>query len=207
MKKLLYIVLTLIALLLLYLRFSYGDNSQKIPSNNPSTTPVNTVSPEPKMQVNLTEKLDNAYFTLSYDKEATTSTSRSPDSQEWVISYMGEEQKKSGRTQTELWDGYMISITRFETVGEDPDQKQAEADRSGIVDGCGEHKSTPIKAGKLGEYDTLTFYGGCLGEADYYYIMRADTLYRLTVMTVGSAELKPKYQRMVGAMLDSLSFK
>lgn len=207
MKKLLYLVLTLIALLLLYLRFSYAGNSQKLPSTNPSTSPVSSVAPQPKMQVNLTEKLDNAYFTLSYDKEATTSTSRSPDSQEWVISYMGEEQKKSGRTQTELWDGYMLSITRFETVGEDPDQKQAEVDRRGIIDGCGEDKSTPIKAGKLGEYDTLTFYGGCLGEADYHYIMLADTLYRLTVMTLGSDELKPKYERVIGATLDSLSFK
>lgn len=206
MKKLLYLVLSLIALALIYLRLNYGEASQQLPVASP-TSPTNSATKEPSPRIDLSQKLDNDYFTLAYDKSATTSSSRSPDSQEWVISYMGEDQKKSGRTQTELWDGYALAITRFETVGEEPDQKQAEADRSGIIDACGEENSTPIKSGKIGQYDTITFYGGCLGEGDYHYLMMADTLYRLTIMTLGSDQLKPQYQAVVGAMLSSLSFK
>lgn len=206
MKKLLYLVLTLIALLLLYLRFNYGATTPQLPTPSP-TLPSSSTLPDSGNKIDLTKKIDNDYFTLSYDKEATTSTSRSPDSQEWVISYMGDEQKKSGRTQTELWDGYVIAITRFETIGDDPDKKQAEVDRKGIIDACGEENSTPIKPGKLGKYETTTFYGGCLGEADYHYLMLADTLYRITVMTVGSDQLKSQYQTVVRGMLASLSFK
>ncbi|GAB4027695.1 MAG: hypothetical protein Fur0011_6330 [Candidatus Microgenomates bacterium] len=206
MKKLLYLVLSLIALALIYLRLNYGEASQQLPVASP-TSQTNSATPESSPRIDLSEKLDNDYFTLAYDKSATTSSYRSPDSQEWVISYMGEDQKKSGRMQTELWDGYSLTITRFETVGNKPDQKQAEADRSSIIDACGEENSTPIKPGKVGNYETITFYGGCLGEGDYHYLMMANTLYRLTIMTLGSEQLKPHYQAVVGAMLNSLSFK
>jgi hypothetical protein len=206
MKKLLYLVLTLIALLLLYLRFSYGEAGEQLPTPSPNN-PVDTPSPSPAPVVELTEKLDNIYFSLSYNKSATTSSSRLPDSREWVISYMGEDQKKSGRTQTELWDGYVVVITQFEVVGDDPEKNQAELDRQGTIDACGEENATPIKTGKIGKYDTLTYYGGCLGAGDYHYLMMADYLYRITVMTPGSEQLKPQYESVVNAMINSLSFK
>lgn len=204
MKNALYIVLSLVAILLIYLRFSYSVSTTDVPVE--SQTNIES-KPSPSPKVTLTETLDNEYFTISYSSSATTSASRSPDSQEWVISYMGEEQKKSGRTQTELWDGYVLAITRFETIGDEPDKNQAEVDRKGIIDACGEENSTPIKPGKVGNYETITFYGGCLGEGDYHYLMMADTLYRITVMTTGSDTYKEQYQSIVSVILNTLIFK
>jgi len=204
MKNALYIVLSLVAILLIYLRFSYSGSTTDLPVESPTNIES---KPSPSPKVSLPKTINNEYFTISYSSSATTSASRSPDSQEWVISYMGEEQKKSGRTQTELWDGYVLAITRFETIGDEPDKNQAEVDRKGIIDACGEENSTPIKPGKVGNYETITFYGGCLGEGDYHYLMMADTLYRLTIMTLGSDQAKLEYQSTVNSMLNSLSFK
>lgn len=205
MKKTLYIILIVIALGLLYVRLRYSSPIyETTPSPSPSiTTTIGTPSPRP----DLGKTLSNDYFSLNYPEVATTSTRTSPDAREWVISYIGEEQTKSGRTQTELWDGYAISITRFEAVGDNPDRVQAEADRQGTIDACGEENATEIKNGKVGAYDALTYYGGCLGEADQYYIMIADTLYRVTAMVVGSEGYKPGYQTVVNAILDSLKFE
>lgn len=200
MKKALYVILICIALGLIYVRFRYSSPSEVVSSSSPvpSSTPISKAQPG--------KILSNEYFSLNYPEVATTSTSTTPDAREWVISYMGEEQKKSGRTQTELW-GYAVAITRFEAIGDNPDRVQAEADRQGIVDACSAEDATTITTGMLGEYSALTFFGGCLGEADYYYLKVADTLYRLTVMVVGSDDYKPGYQTTVSALLDTLRFK
>lgn len=204
MKKALYIILICIALGLIYIRLRYSNPGEVVNSSSPlpSSTPTSNI---PKVE--LGGILNNEYFSLNYPEVATTSTSTTPDAREWVISYMGEEQKKSGRTQTELWDGYTVAITRFEAIGDNPDRVQAEADRQGIVDACSAENATTITTATLGEYPALTFFGGCLGEADYYYLKVADTLYRLTVMVVGSDDYKPGYQTTVTTLLDTLRFK
>lgn len=205
MKKTLYIILTLIALGLLYVRVRYSAPSgESLSSPTPTTT---SASPSTEPRVALSKTLNNDYFGLSYPEVATTSTSTAPDSQEWAITYMGEEQVKSGLTQTELWDGYAISITRFEATGDNPDRVQAEADRQGTIDACGVENVTEIKNGKVGSYAALTYFGGCLGEADQYYLMIADTLYRVTVMVVGSDNYKTGYQTTTSAILETLRFK
>lgn len=205
MKKTLYIILIFIALGLLYVRIRYSSPVQdNLASPSPSPTSVSSTTAP---RVGLSKTLSNDYFILSYPEVATTSSSTAPDAREWNITYMGEEQRKSGRTQTELWDGYALSITRFETVGDNPDRVQAEADRQGTIDACGEENVTEIKNGKVGSYSALTYFGGCLGEADQYYLMIADTLYRVTVMVVGSDQYKPGYQTVVTAILDSLRFE
>lgn len=205
MKKTLYIILTLIALGLLYVRVRYSTPSDE---SMPSPTPtIASASPSTKPRVALSKTLSNDYVSLSYPEVATTSASTAPDSQEWAITYMGEEQVKSGRTQTELWDGYAISITRFEATGDNPDRVQAEADRQGTIDACGQENVTDIKNGKVGTYAALTYFGGCLGEADQYYLMIADTLYRVTVMVVGSDNYKTGYQTTTSAILETLRFK
>jgi hypothetical protein len=202
MKKALYIVLILIALGLFYVRVRYSSS----PTIDPQT-PIPSATLIPSPTPILSQELKNDYFTLKYDSSATTSARTAPDSRSWVISYMGQEQKDSGRTQTELFDGYIIEITRFETVGDNPDRVQAEADRQSTIDACDPDSLTEITQGKIGVYPALTFYGGCLGEADYYYLMLADSLYRITAMIVGSDQSQSLYKATVDAMFSSLRFE
>lgn len=200
MKKLLYFVLILIILGLGYLRWQ--GSQQSVPalvSSSPTPIPTQVLSD--------TLILSTDYFSLSYPMVATQSLiSESPDSTTWSVSYMGPEQLSSGRTQTELFDGYSIGITRFEVVGEDAVANQVEVDRAGIIDACGEESVDLPKAGQLGQYDTLTYYGGCLGEATYHYLLIKDSLFRISSMVVGSSDDLVDYSSTVNQIFKSLVF-
>lgn len=201
MKKLFYLILILIIIGLSYLKWSAAT------TGNTAVTPSPTPSPSSSSQAQNTKSLETAYFKLDYPLEATSSSvNEGPDSLGWRISYMGDTQKNSGRTQTELFDGYAVTLTRFETIGTQVDLEQANADRQGIIDACGEENVTKIESAKLGSYDALTFFGGCLGEANHYYLMIADSLYRLTEMVVGPESSLPQYHQSTKLIFDSLKF-
>lgn len=204
MKTTLYLVLIAIILGLGYLRLS---TSSIPPAELASPSPMASPSPSPSAAITLDSKLNTAYFSLAYSSLASLRENSGPDSQEWGIYYMGEEQRASGRTQTELWDGYAITLTRFESVGEDQVETQARADRQGIIDACGEEFVTDLTQTFVADYQATTFFGGCLGEADHYYLAPTGELYRLTVMVVGSEAYKPAYLETVSATLNSLMIK
>lgn len=199
MKKLLYLVLILIIAGLGYLKWQSRGESV-------TTTPVLSPSPTVTPQASDNQVLTTEYFSLAYPKVATSSpVSESPDSTSWSIRYMGEKQVSSGRTQTELFDGYAITVTVFPTVvGDDPSTTQAESDRQGTIDGCGDSSVTKIRDVKLAGIDTLSFSGGCLGEANHFYFMDQDHLYRITSMAVGEPEDAFAYQQTVDQALASL---
>lgn len=201
MKKALYLFLIIVALGLGYLKFLSANTP--FPSPSPSLSPTASPTlPPPALQT-----LSTPYFELSYPAAATISSYTSPDSSTWAIVYMGNTQKESGRTQTELFDGYNISLTYFEVVGENLRVTQAEADRQGIIDACGEESLTSLKNITLGKYEAISFYGGCLGEAYHYYIETETGLYRITKMIVGPEENTPEYTSITSQILDKLTLK
>ena len=202
MKNSFYVILILIIIGLSYLRISNSN----IPSPTPTTSPLATTSPTPS-PINTTS-LTTQYFTLNYPLEATTpAVSTNPDSIEWRVVYMGESQKASGRTQTELFDGYAVSVARFEVhTTTDSARLQAEADRQGTIDACGDEGATPITEGKVGSYPALTFFGRCLGEATQYYLINNDALYRITAMVVGPEADLARYNQAVQSIFASLKF-
>ena len=199
MKKGLYLVLICIALGLGYLKFQAARSPQPTVVSSPSPSPTPTPQTE--------NTLETPYFTLTYPLEATVSSYTSPDSSTWAISYLGKSQRESGRTQTELFDGYNLSLTHFEVVGDNVRRTQAEADRTGIVDSCGQENVTVIRTSAFSNYEALTFYGGCLGEADYYYLQTESGLYRVTKMIVGPDEYIPEYEKSIDLILSKLMLK
>lgn len=201
MKNYFYALLIFIIIVLSYFKF-VAATSTSLTTTSPSPTPSLVPSPSPVA----TNPLITDYFSLDYPVEATTaSVIESPDSLEWRVVYMGDTQKASGRTQTELFDGYMVSLTRFEVpTSTDSARLQAEADRQSTIDACGEEGATPITEGKVGSFPALTFYGGCLGEATQYYLINNDSLYRINVMVVGPEAMLPKYNQLVQIIFSSL---
>lgn len=201
MKKTLYLVLVLIIFGLSYLKWL----AWKAP-DQPQNTQVS--SPEPSSLPKTGSTLKTPYFSIDYPSVASSSpVSELPDSTTWSVSYMGPKQKASGRTQTELFDGYAVSLTRFsEIVGDDPLTTQAESDRQGTIDGCGEDSVTQITSLKLVNHQALSFTGGCLGEATNYYLLAGSALYRISTMAVGTPEDSYNYEQTVKDILSSLEF-
>lgn len=201
MKKYFYAILIIIIIGLSYLRFNAPTS---LPLNSPSPTPSPTTTPSPLV----TSSLTTDYFSLDYPREASApAASTNPDSIEWRITYMGDTQRSSSRTQTELFDGYIVSLTRFEVVDTaNAARTQANADRQGVIDACGEDGATPISEGKVGSNPALTFYGGCLGEATQYYLTNNQALYRITAMVVGPDNALKSYNQSVQNIFASLKF-
>ena len=200
MKKTLYVVLILLALGLLYVRVRY---SSAVPSDTSTTvtspSPIASIAPIAPI---LAEQLDNSYFTLSYPSVATYSARTAPDSREWVISYRAD----IDRPQRAINDGYLVSIMRFETNGDDSDRIQAEADLLDAEGSCTKETDMEIKEGKLGSLAALTFTNACDSSVNYYILM-GDILYRTSVLTVGTDAAKSEYQLVTNAILNSLRFK
>lgn len=200
MKKTLYVVLVIIALGLLYVRVRY---SSAVPAGTTTTvtspSPIASIVPIAPI---LSEQLDNSYFTLSYPSIATYSARTAPDSREWVISYRAE----GDRLQGEINDGYLVSIMRFETNGDDSDRLQAVADLEDTKGSCTKETDTEIKEGKLGSLAALTFTNACDSSVNYY-VLLGDILYRTSVLTVGGDAERAEYQSVTNAILNSLRFK
>lgn len=200
MKKTLYVVLILIALGLLYVRVRYSTTTP-ISSTASVTSPSPVASIAPATPV-LSEEIDNAYFTLSYPSVATYSARTAPDSREWVISYRADKDRPQGAIN----DGYLVSVMRFETNGDDSDRLQAEADQRDAQESCAKETDTEIKEGKLGPLAALTFTNACDSSVNYY-VLLGDILYRTSVLTVGGDAERAEYQTVTNAILNSLRFK
>lgn len=206
MKNIFYTVLVVMILALGYAKWKYGGETEPIVTPTPTTSPLASSAPAPPS--NLINTYSTPYFELEYPAVATaTEQEGSHDSLSWRVSYMGDVQKKSGRTQTELFDGYSIEINRYEAVGDDLQQTQAESDRQGIIDACGEENVTDIHKSSLNRYNSLSFEGGCLGEAVYNYLIFDGTLYRVTTFIAQPEEQTLDYQDITDTILESLTFK
>jgi hypothetical protein len=166
-----------------------------------SPTPVPSSS-----SINDTLRLTTPYFTLDYPSIASSSpVTESPDSLTWTIRYIGETQVKSGRTQSELSDGYIVTVARFpEVVGDDPALTQAESDRAGTVSQCGDSSATKIRQEQIAGKNAHAFTGGCVAEATSYYFMDDEVLYRVTTMAVGAPEDIFDYNQSVSKILVSI---
>jgi hypothetical protein len=199
MKNALYVVLILIIFGLSYLKWQSWQNPI-------SVEPVATSTPAPSTSSVNTLPLSTTYFTLDYPSSASSSpVVESPDSLSWTIRYMGETQRESGRTQTELFDGYAITLTIFPSVvGDDPVSTQAETDRQGTINGCGQSSVTQIKSVDIAGNKAISFSGGCVGEANHFYFMHDQMLYRIVTMAVGTPEDVFIYQQAVDKTLASL---
>jgi hypothetical protein len=199
MKKALYLVLILIIIGLSYLKWQARQNP--LPTESiPSPTPV--------VNDNVTGRnaqLITPYFSLDYPSVASSSpVSEAPDSLTWTVRYIGATQIESSRTQSELSDGYIVTISRFpEVVGDDPSLTQAESDREGTVNQCGDSSVTKIREEQIAGKSAHAFTGGCIAEATSYYFMDEEVLYRVTTIAVAAPEVIFDYNQAISKILST----
>lgn len=202
-KNVLLILLTLVAAGLGILKYSFSRQPLPQPPSSRGPSPA----PSPADPTAGWVEFETPYFTLLHPPEASAAAVVSGvDSEDWRVSQLGPVQLQAGSGETELFDGYAVTLTRFESVGEDTVLTQALSDRRKITLGCGEDAATATSSGSLGDIKTLTFRGGCLGEADYHYFLEDEKLYRLTYIVEGTESQKSRYSTIVGNILASIRF-
>lgn len=197
MKKQLSIAIFVVVILLTSGYFYLGKKSS--PPNSLS-------SPNPIVKKEIPEnwktyKSQKYNFEFKYPPEAKLSD----QSEGYVaVSFMGEKQKASGRTQTELFDGYAFNISDV-TAGDYRDLDDFYAQKvlqlKEICTEIGEPKEKTI-SGKRAITQRLR----CLNDYDSYYVLNNDTYFEISFFRVGKAEDLPAYTETINKIFSSFRF-
>ena len=140
-------------------------------------------------------------FEFKYPPEARLSD----QSEGYVaVSFMGEKQKASGRTQTELFDGYAFNIADVTAGGyRDLDDFYAQkvSELKEICTKIGDPKETTISGRRA-----ITQRLSCLNDYDSYYVLSNNTYFEISLFQVGEAEDLPNYTETVNKIFSTFKF-
>ncbi|PIR43671.1 hypothetical protein COV24_01280 [candidate division WWE3 bacterium CG10_big_fil_rev_8_21_14_0_10_32_10] len=147
-------------------------------------------------------------YGFSFNYPNTSVLSSSSNEYESVV-YMGDYQKSTGRTQTELFDGYKFSVaiqdinekTLEEYAGEIYDQDKS----STYNQGCAFSDLSNVTYGGV---SSLTFSATCEGQNSRTYIaLSNDSLYVINGFAVGSDPILDGYKNEINGILSTFIFE
>lgn len=167
-------------------------------SDTASPTPIATESPTVNWKTYTNQKYG---YQFKYPQESALND----QSEQYVaVSYMGEKQKASGRTQTELFDGYAFNVADISDDKYDNLDDLYEAKKIQLQEICtsvGDPKETTI-----GGFRAIMHRLSCLGDSDTYYVQKGKVFFEIGLLSSGDAEDLPKYTSVVNQILSTFKF-
>lgn len=162
------------------------------------TTPVTTDIPEDWE----TYISDEYGFTFRYPSEANLND----DSNNYMsISFMGQKQKDSGRTQTELFDGYSFNVVDLTDEGDFEDLNEfAQSRIDQLKEVCSEVSDPSmamVNENKYVSVDTV-----CLGDFTNYYFENNGNYLEVGMLATGDEEDLPEYEKIVEKIFSTFDF-
>ena len=140
-------------------------------------------------------------FEFKYPVEATLSD----QSEGYVsVSFMGEKQKASGRTQTELFDGYAFNVARTAGSGyrdlDDFYTKKVQQLKD-ICSEIGDPKETTISGKRA-----ITQSMSCFNDYEVSYALNNNMYFEMSLLYVGDEEDIPRYKDRVQQIFSTFRF-
>jgi len=167
-----------------------GEVSTSAPSLNPSIK---------------WKTLTNLNHSFKYPEEATAEARE----EESIVYFMGQKQIDSGRTQTELFDGYSFRVGEIANESDLSLEQLAEGERENAVNNChsGDGKVSQIKSVIVDEQNGLQYsVKGCYLDYTETIVTYDGKYYRLSQAYVGDIEDQDKYEEITNQMLSSFNF-
>lgn len=205
-----------VALILVGLSAFMPKNQPKDVIDTAQASPTPVASPAPELdtlaspvqetQVDTSSWpiLASAAFSFRYP-EGALAESRETES---YVRYMGPKQIASGRTQTELFDGYIFRVEPIPVESNAVLEQIAETERKSAIANCktDNGKITPLKPVIIDGLNARQF--STTGCSDFTQTtLKADTImYRITALYVGEDEDRPTYQKTTEQILSTLKF-
>lgn len=123
------------------------------------------------------------------------------------VQYMGEKQTASGRTQTELFDGYAFIITKIDSAPEKTPLEWAEIKRASTKETCldatfSDINETAIEKGTGVQYKVTN----CFADYTLSLIEYNGIVYEITQVYVGEPADQAKYEHTTDLIFNSIKF-
>jgi len=144
-------------------------------------------------------------FSFMYPTEAKAEGRES----ESIVVYMGQKQIDSGRTQTELFDGYSFRVGRFEQTDNQSLKEAAESDRNNAEVGCEGYDGTVSELVEVAVADTLGYQyssKGCYIDYTNTFVENSEIIYLVSQSYVGDKDDQDKYKEITNQILSTLTF-
>lgn len=167
--------------------------------------PADEVTPIPINIPSSWNTITHDEYTFQYPSEAKGETQES----ESVISYMGPKQIASGRTQTELFDGYAFRIGSITTTPNTPLEQVAKNQHDNAQQNCQVQEGTvsPATPVSIDGQDAFQYSAkGCYLDYTETIVVFNDTVYMISQSYTGEAEDQKRYQAITNQILSSLKF-
>jgi hypothetical protein len=141
-------------------------------------------------------------MSFQYPPEANfyESSSGTGPSNIFKVTYMGTKQKASGRTQTDLADGYILTVSVNAKSAGISVQSLAQQRYAGAKENCQQDATfTKITPGTLGSSAASTYtVTNCLGDYTEYFVENAKYIFEITQIYTGAPEDVPMYKQTSG---------
>jgi len=149
--------------------------------------------------------LTNLNHTFRYPAEASAEARED----ESLVFFMGQKQIDSGRTQTELFDGYSFRVGEVTNDANVKLEELAEMERENAVSNCPSEGSvvsrlTPVIISQQEAFQYSAI--GCYIDYTETIVAYNNIFYRISQSYVGDAEDQDKYEEITNQILSSFSF-
>lgn len=175
-----------------------------------SPTPGINTTPVPDF-INDWEIYSNSAYSFKHPKDLASDTNAGGANAESTrFRYMGEKQKTSGRTQTELFDGYMFIVTKIDSSGQKSAKQAAEEAYKSTKQNCGNYDNSSIS-----EISVITINGqiayqyevsNCYTDYKNTFIANGDSVYNITQSYTGEEPEYFEYKKITDQILSTFEF-
>lgn len=213
-KNFLIVLMCLLGLGGYYLFTNFNNSAKQIakPTQSEPSVPHNSKPIENKeVDLNSWQTHSNTNFSFKYPSEAKAETRNDSSISlvESVVFFMGQKQITSGRTQTELFDGYIFNIRDItsEVIGEF--EAFALAERNNSENGCENDNGlvSELQTVNIGSAAGYQFsVTNCYVDHTQTLLSANGKLYRISQSYVGDEEDYLKYKEITFTILNTLSF-
>lgn len=180
----------------------------RIQKNTPSLQETDQVTPTETPTIIIPQEwqtFTNALVTLKHPKEATAEDM----SGEVVVRFMGKKQIDSGRTQTELFDGYFVRIEKIVNNANATLEEVSTSEVSSAQTNCINENGqvSPYTRVRINNVEAHQFtVVGCSLDHTETVISHNNNFYRITQAYVGDTEDQDRYKTITDQIVSTLTF-
>lgn len=181
-----------------WIYFQPSTNNQKNQSAQLTPTPVFAIP-------NNWKTLSNLNHIFMYPPEAKADAREA----ESLVFYMGQKQIDSGRTQTELFDGYSFRTGIIDAKSDMTLEQVAKNERDNARENCQSEKGqvSQLKSIVIDGYVGFQYFAReCYIDYTETIVSFEDKIYRISQSYVGDTKDQEKYKEITDQILSSLKF-